>query len=400
VTPINFQLEKINSRYEGWVFDYAEVVDVEHDKLEAAQDRHAGGKGRSASHYPGVMVAWDNEARKPEKGNVFHDSRPSLYRKWLASAADATIRMNPAEERFVFINAWNEWAEGAYLEPDRRFGYGCLAATADVLREASADKDAIRALAARSNHGTRRADTAICLHIYYPEMIGEFVEAIAAARRQLPIDVILTIPDTWTLADAQDAVARLEPVRVIPSPNRGRDVLPFLLAMREGLRLGYKFGCKVHSKKSPQLSDGDAWRRRLIDGLLCPDALTAVKAGLQKNKRIVLAAPAEEFAGMADDYVMQDNMRRSRELMSSLGFADAPMDEFVAGTMFWFRFSALEPMARLACNESHFGPELGQLDGTLAHAFERVFVPFAKASGGEIDRYDISRQSRKQESTR
>lgn len=88
---------------------------------------------QSTRVFPGVCPSWDNEARKPGKGFCFNGSTPALYGKWLGAACQAAIRVFPSDERLVFINAWNEWAEGAYLEPDRHFGYAYLAQTARVL---------------------------------------------------------------------------------------------------------------------------------------------------------------------------------------------------------------------------------------------------------------------------
>lgn len=391
----NYKMEMINSNYSGWIFEYAEVVDVESQRLSAKQKEPA----RDAAYFPGLMVAWDNEARKPEKGNVFHDSTPALYRQWLARAAETTAQMNPPDRRFLFINAWNEWAEGAYLEPDRRFGYGYLAATADVVREMAADKPALQALAQKTNKAVRKSDTAVCLHLFYPEMIEEFAALLKAAKKQLPFDLLLTVPDTWTVADTRTAITKLKPTRLIPCPNRGRDVLPFLTTLREGLAMGYTTGCKLHSKKSPQHNDGDAWRHRLVDGLLGPAALKTVAAEFQPRTEIAIAAPEGEFAAMSVEFVMQDNLQHSREVLSALGHPEAPMDEFVAGTMFWFRFAALEPMAALGYTESRFGPEIGQLDGTLAHAFERIFVPYVKAAGHSVLRYPLAEQNRKEETS-
>lgn len=73
--------------------------------------------------------SWDNTARKKERGGIFANSGPKLFERWLINAFQDTIeRFEDHDKRLVFINAWNEWAEGAHLEPDRRYGYAWLQA--------------------------------------------------------------------------------------------------------------------------------------------------------------------------------------------------------------------------------------------------------------------------------
>ena len=84
--------------------------------------------------FRGVCPSWDNSARRPHTGNVFVGATPENYRQWLSHAC-REARLDPEPDaRFVFVNAWNEWAEGAHLEPDRHFGHAYLANTAQALR--------------------------------------------------------------------------------------------------------------------------------------------------------------------------------------------------------------------------------------------------------------------------
>jgi glycosyltransferase involved in cell wall biosynthesis len=78
--------------------------------------------------YEVVFPGWDNTPRRGTKGVVVHDATPELYGRWLTKAVERA-RWRPPEERVVFINAWNEWAEGAYLEPDTIYGRDWLEAT-------------------------------------------------------------------------------------------------------------------------------------------------------------------------------------------------------------------------------------------------------------------------------
>ena len=86
----------------------------------------------SYPHYEMVCPSWDNTPRAGERAIVLHNSTPEAYGRWLAEALERTAR-RPEDERIVFINAWNEWAEGCHLEPDQRHGAAYLEATREAL---------------------------------------------------------------------------------------------------------------------------------------------------------------------------------------------------------------------------------------------------------------------------
>jgi GT2 family glycosyltransferase/2-polyprenyl-3-methyl-5-hydroxy-6-metoxy-1,4-benzoquinol methylase len=75
-----------------------------------------------------VMPGWDNTARRQDNGFILENPTPGVFQAWLEQAIAETKRDFQGDERLVFINAWNEWGEGAYLEPDRRFGHAFLQA--------------------------------------------------------------------------------------------------------------------------------------------------------------------------------------------------------------------------------------------------------------------------------
>jgi lipopolysaccharide biosynthesis protein len=121
---INGTLQILDPDYVGEVRDYADVA-----RFALAQERPP------YRMFRGVFPCWDNEARRPGQGLTFAHSTPDKYADWLSGACRLAIaEASHPDERIVFINAWNEWGEGAYLEPDRHFGHAYLAATARALR--------------------------------------------------------------------------------------------------------------------------------------------------------------------------------------------------------------------------------------------------------------------------
>jgi lipopolysaccharide biosynthesis protein len=82
--------------------------------------------------YPTVVPCWDNTPRCGRRGVVYHGSTPDLFGTQMERAIHL-VADRPAERRLIFVQAWNEWAEGNCLEPDRRFGRGYLEALHETL---------------------------------------------------------------------------------------------------------------------------------------------------------------------------------------------------------------------------------------------------------------------------
>ncbi len=127
--PHNFKAEEVRkpgvaANFQGKIYDY----ETWGRTFQQPQPSDAG--------YPlfrCVCPSWDNAARRGLKATVFADATPDKYAEWLEAACLDAIESHPPERRFVFVNAWNEWAEGTTLEPDLRHGYACLNRTSEVL---------------------------------------------------------------------------------------------------------------------------------------------------------------------------------------------------------------------------------------------------------------------------
>lgn len=84
--------------------------------------------------YPSVIPNWDHTPRSGRAGMVLSDASPTLFRQHVRDAIRA-VQGRPDEHQLIFIKSWNEWGEGNYMEPDRRFGRGYLEALARAIED-------------------------------------------------------------------------------------------------------------------------------------------------------------------------------------------------------------------------------------------------------------------------
>ncbi len=118
----------VDPKFEGYLEDYPSVVA---DQMRKPLPDY--------TLYRGVMPSWDNTPRRRHRSHILINATPELYRTWLRGVTAQTMALAATQEPLVFVNAWNEWAEGAILEPDTTHGHAFLEATRAGLTEGTAD---------------------------------------------------------------------------------------------------------------------------------------------------------------------------------------------------------------------------------------------------------------------
>jgi lipopolysaccharide biosynthesis protein len=345
----------LNPYYEGQVLDWREV---------AAE--YAAKPLPDYPTFPGVNCGWDNEPRRSGSGRTFLHASPRVYREWLQRTIEHRLAPVAPAHRLVFINAWNEWAEGAVLEPDTRLGHAWLQATRDALRGVP-----LRAAAPRP--------PCAVVHAWHLDAFEEILQAMQGSSLEWRLVVTTTKEKEERVRMILQRCRATADVHV--AENRGRDILPFLRAANRLLDEGEDVVLKLHTKRSLHQLDGDRWRRELVSSLTSTDAAALAVQSFRDNPRLGLVVPeghlqlTHSFRGANEQNVCYLNNRLGIGPMNPL---DAT---FPAGSMFWARLEALRPLLDAHLDESEFEPEAGQVDGTFAHAVERIFAHSAKSAG-------------------
>ena len=318
--------------------------------------RHAA--ATSYPLYQGVNPSWDNEARRPGRGRCLHGASPSRYGKWLADTVE-NVRSSSVDNP-IFINAWNEWAEGAILEPDASQGYAYLDATR-------------RALCSSSVANQSR----IVIHAWYLDVLDDLLEQLRDWPSAPPLFVTAAEPVFQQVEERLRASGF--PYQLMKVENRGRDIQPFLQAANRLLGQGVEVVLKLHTKKSIHLTTGDEWRRKMVDALALKGHGDAILSALSRDRTLGLVSPH------AHHFNVKRHLGANASNMQHISWLTAlkPSDSkwFAAGSMFWVRLKALAPLIECGLRTSDFEQERGQIDGTVAHAIERLFAACIEDSG-------------------
>ena len=109
---------KMKNEFSGRIFDY-----------EKAALKNIAKEFPNFIRFKTAMPRWDNTPRMQKRAHIFANSSPGFYQAWLEEITQKTFEQYSGDNRIIFLNAWNEWAEGNYLEPDDKYEHEFLNST-------------------------------------------------------------------------------------------------------------------------------------------------------------------------------------------------------------------------------------------------------------------------------
>ncbi|MGE4062290.1 MAG: rhamnan synthesis F family protein [Rhodospirillaceae bacterium] len=224
---------------------------------------------------------------------------------------------------------------------------------------------------------------AVFLHLYHENLAPEFQRYLR--NIPFPFDLFITTdsPAKAGIINRHFTGWTHGEVNVRVTPNRGRDIAPKLLGFREAYDK-YPIVLHLHSKISDHASALANWRGLLLEALLgSPEIVTSVFDAFKRRSDIGMIAP-QHFETVRHWINWGGNFKTADALAQRMGEHSLTMDkvlDFPSGSMFWARSAALRPLLDLDLRFEDFDEEKGQIDGTVAHAIERLYYYVCERAG-------------------
>lgn len=342
----------VSASFRGRICDWRQLV-------EDAESPTAEGDFK---RFPGVNVGWDDTPQAGGSATIYAGATPDLLQLWVDRAISrASVHKNQSE-RLVFLNAWNDWLNGAVVEPEATAGHARL--------------EAVRTAVLRQGLSVRLA---VAIHAFYPDVLPEILRRVRFMPPETKLFVSCRAEHVDVVREQLESTGRH--FAIYPVANRGRDVAPFLEMLADIEIQGYPLVAKVHTKKSPHFEHGEQWRAQLFEAVLGLGSFNRSLRAFMDDPTLGMVGPTQHFLPMST--FMEANAEQIFVHSAKLGYGAEEVSKlgFFAGTMFIARVAAIRRMLDLGITLESFDPEMGQTDGTLAHALERVLSVCVIASG-------------------
>ena len=326
--------------------------------------------------YRGSTLSNDIKIRRSE---ILGEYSPELFYIMNKMIINKTLNNCSDSNKFIFVNSWNNYFDGAYLEPDYRFGFGGLNALSKSIFNLN-----FKNMTYHYSNLENSAKIAIQAHIFHVDL----VEDIIKITNNIPVkfDLYITTNNLYKrriIKEYMKKNSKANKYEIKIVKNKGRDILPLLIQMRN-VFYKYKYFCHIHSKKTLQNPNyGYKWRLYLYKNLLgSKETISEILSDFESDGKLGFIFPetfyeAKESALKLDKPLVNSINYLIKKILGE--FKMGNQLDFPAGDMFWARSKAVYQIFQINLENDIFlegkGPQ------TILFAIERIWLYIVKYNG-------------------
>ena len=308
----------------------------------------------------------------PEKfyiqSNIIFQSQQKLYKK---------------NKGFIFIDSWNDFLNGNYLEFDEKFGYSSINSFTKSLLNLSYCNNSFRF---SYNYKTT---IAIQIHVFYKKQFTKIIKRLNLIPIKYDLFISTTSTEKKSYIEKCLSNSNHNNYEIKIYENKGRDIYPFITQMRNHFKY-YKYICHLHTKESKHKKNlGSKWGEYLYKNLIgSREIISNIIDNFENNEKLGFIFPEsyyEIIKGVKDFENMQlslhANNKQYMNFILSRVFHKYKIGDkliFPIGNMFWSKIKAIFQVFKLKLN---YPDESGQLNFSIMHAIERIWLYFVKLNG-------------------
>ena len=285
-----------------------------------------------------------------------------------------------------FISSWNNLNNGNYLLPDKRYGYSSLNSFSKALFNLSYEESIFNFIYLKNTN-----IIAIQAHLFYIDLLPEIINKTNNIPFLYDLFITIVFPLNYEYIEENlKKHSKANKYEILIVENKGRDVLPFLIQMKDKIK-EYKYICHIHTKKSlhnPELGNG--WRNYLINNLLgSKSIITNIIYDFEMYEKLGIIFPDFYYKNInGENNLESSGMRYHRPNIKYMNYILANFGNFKIGkklifpngNMFWAKIKSIHQLFEIA-SKIKFPDEGNQINGTIMHAFERIWLYIAKLNG-------------------
>ena len=305
---------------------------------------------------------------------IFHQN------SFICLIIEYNIRKYESRNRFIFINIWDELYKCILLEPNKKYGFAFLNSLSKALFNLPYIVDY------NLYYLQQSTKIAIQAHVYYETLISEII----LKTNNIPVyfDLFISTDTEFKKRYIYNYIinnTKAKKFEIQIMNNKGRDVLPLLIQLKNQIKK-YKYFCHLHTKQSKHINFGDEWRNYLFNNLIGnKEIISEILTDFENNKYLGIIFPeiyykvfetfGKNILGANKDYMNLILQKLAPYLRVSTNNLDFPM-----GNMFWAKINSVYQIFLFNFNEL-IPNENKQLDGTLMHGIERIWLYLTKYNG-------------------